>query len=282
MPAGFVYILTSPNSPFVKIGGTEFPPAKRLREINSTDPYARHGPWLISDFRQVKDWQAVEAALHAAFATRRHITIVGARELFDVPVVAARADLERLEPAQLVHHDAVDKMCQDRAFALYLEKLFRFSGLASWLHTQGSWTVSLFPRTGAGRRYFTLNIGSHEVAYSTRWGEDGHGLTHSIVVDRLIHDYPELAAWLSDRRGSLQSAPYATARDRATSVTFDGTFPDAELLFAKPGMRRALIAYWSDALIDLHERDVQSVHAQHHNYNAVAALMQRLRDRPLF
>ena len=42
---GFVYILTSPNSPYIKIGGTEHPPAVRLRSINSGSAYEAHGPW---------------------------------------------------------------------------------------------------------------------------------------------------------------------------------------------------------------------------------------------
>lgn len=45
MSEGFVYILSSANSPFVKIGGTEFPPAIRLRAINTGSAYEEHGPW---------------------------------------------------------------------------------------------------------------------------------------------------------------------------------------------------------------------------------------------
>ena len=36
---GHVYILESDNCDCIKIGGTDFPPAKRLREINKTDKH---------------------------------------------------------------------------------------------------------------------------------------------------------------------------------------------------------------------------------------------------
>ena len=47
MAQGFVYILVSPNSNFVKIGGTERPISERLRDINGTSPYSDHGPWEL-------------------------------------------------------------------------------------------------------------------------------------------------------------------------------------------------------------------------------------------
>lgn len=42
MPQGFVYILISPNSNYIKIGGTEHSITKRLREINGTISSAHH------------------------------------------------------------------------------------------------------------------------------------------------------------------------------------------------------------------------------------------------
>lgn len=41
------------------------------------------------------------------------------------------------------------------------------------------------------------------------------------------------------------------------------------------GVRRALIAYWSEALIELKERNALSINAKHHNWNAVAELNLR-------
>jgi hypothetical protein len=58
---GFVYILVSPNSSHIKIGGTERPISERLRGINGTESYAGHGPWELSDFLHVIDWPVVHA-----------------------------------------------------------------------------------------------------------------------------------------------------------------------------------------------------------------------------
>ena len=41
---GHVYVLTSPQSPFIKIGGTTHAPLKRIREINACEPYKSLGP----------------------------------------------------------------------------------------------------------------------------------------------------------------------------------------------------------------------------------------------
>ena len=70
MAQGFVYILVSPNSNYVKIGGTERPISERLRDINGTSPYSDHGPWELSDFLYVTDWRLVEGELHRHFAIK--------------------------------------------------------------------------------------------------------------------------------------------------------------------------------------------------------------------
>ena len=62
--SGYVYILTSPNTECVKIGGTDYPPLKRIKEINSSEPYKSLGPWSLADFRQVKNWKEIEYNLH--------------------------------------------------------------------------------------------------------------------------------------------------------------------------------------------------------------------------
>ena len=66
---GCVYILTSPNTSLVKIGDTDYLSAKRIREINTTEPYKELGPWATYDFRQVDDWRKVGHHLHYAFCT---------------------------------------------------------------------------------------------------------------------------------------------------------------------------------------------------------------------
>jgi hypothetical protein len=67
VPQGFVYVLVSPNSNFIKIGGTERPISERLRGINGTASYSEHGPWELSDFLHVTDWRLVEGEIHRHF-----------------------------------------------------------------------------------------------------------------------------------------------------------------------------------------------------------------------
>ena len=71
MPQGFVYILVSPNSKYIKIGGTKKPISERIGDINSSVSYGGHGPWSLSDFLHVKDWQQVEGGLHRHFKRKR-------------------------------------------------------------------------------------------------------------------------------------------------------------------------------------------------------------------
>jgi hypothetical protein len=81
MPQGFVYILVSPNSDYIKIG-TERPISERLRGINGTESYAEHGPWQLSNFLHVTDWRLVEGEMHRHFQAHNIRDIVGRRELF--------------------------------------------------------------------------------------------------------------------------------------------------------------------------------------------------------
>jgi hypothetical protein len=64
------------------------------------------------------------------------------------------------------------------------------------------------------------------------------------------------------------------AADHGVQVEFDASFGDAEKIFGLPGMRRALVAYWADALADLRERSVKSSYARYHSYDAVAELLR--------
>ena len=281
MAEGFVYLLTSINSaPHVKIGGTENPPTVRIREINGTASYGPLGPWLLSDFRHVHDWRLVEGQLHQQFNAARTVDIDGTRELFAVAVPDARRAMADLPRHQLVRVDEVDRIFQDRALALYLERLFRFSGLSSWLHTQGAWTLRLFPSTSGGR-YFTLNIGGHEVAWSPIPRSDQPN-RHAIIVDQLIEEFPEVRNWLKSHDGEIRRAEYKSSYGRAVTLDFAADFAEAEHIFGLPGVRRALVAYWSEALIDLHERGANSVFGRYHDYNAVAKIMTRLANRPIF
>src|SRR5271166_5557484 len=126
---GFIYVLVSPKCAFVKIGGTEIPPVVRIREINSSSNYSDTGPWELSDCRYVHDWREVERLMHCRFSDQRHLAEnSGARELFRISPAEARSELRQLGPELLVGQDAVEQMFVYPDFALYLEKLFAFSG----------------------------------------------------------------------------------------------------------------------------------------------------------
>jgi len=275
---GYVYVLVSPNCGYVKIGLTTKAPMLRIREINGSDNYGGFGPWELSDFREVLNCQAVESLLHTNFDDKRATTETGASELFRISPAEARKSLESLDPSLLTKQTQVDKLFHDSDFKLYLLKLFAFTGLPGWLGAQGAWTFSLYPSTGRGR-YFTTNIGPHEVAFSTLRTRDGSGPFHLIVVDRLIRDFPDVGRWVMDHNGDMADDTYDRALGHSTSIAFEGSFPEAEKFFGLDGARRAMIAYWTEALIRLEERGVLSNYARFHNYNAVAKLVAALRER---
>lgn len=58
--------------------------------------------------------------------------------------------------------------------------------------------------------------------------------------------------WLGQRAGDVQSADYKAA-ERPVSASSDEAFAKAERIFALDGVRRAMVAYWADALADLRE-----------------------------
>lgn len=267
---GFVYILVSPNSSYIKIGGTERPISQRLRAINGTEAYAGHGPWELSDFLHVSDWRLVEGAMHKHFSKDNIRDVEGTRELFGVAPHTARNRLKETDVALRVGHEKTRKIFQHADLKLFLFRLFQLSGLYGSLDLQGAWTLSILPKTNGGR-WFTLNIGPHEVAFTTFKAADGK-FEHYIILDRLILEYPETIIWVGKRDGVVQEAAYASAR-RAVIVSFWDNFASAERFFALPGVRRALIAYWSESLADLRERNANSVYARYHSYDAVSELI---------
>ena len=271
---GCVYVLTSPNCEFIKIGGTDYAPMKRIKEINSCQPYAGHGLWTLHDFREVSDWRAVERHLHYQFRTQLAVSIAGQKELFAIAPRLAADALSRIDPASVLRKPKVERLFQDHELLSYLQKLFTHTGLLNWLDIQGAWTFTLFPST-AGSRFFTINIARHEVAFSTI-RPSGASPVHMMHMDRLIHDFREVRSWVKERGGEMVDDNYASALERSTSVLFEGSFADACMFLEMPGVRRAMIAYWTEALIGLHERGSLSVHARRHNWNAVAALKSRI------
>jgi hypothetical protein len=139
--AGFVYLLVSRNCEFIKIGGTEFPPTKRVREINASVNYSAMGPWRLEDFREVSDWRKTESHLHFKFGAHRETQT---RELFRIAPATVSQALQNLDPENILKRPVIDRMLQDTEFAKYIVKLFRFSGLLHFFEIQGAWTFSIF------------------------------------------------------------------------------------------------------------------------------------------
>lgn len=270
--SGYVYILTSKNCESIKIGGSNYPPMKRIREINNTSPYKEYGIWHLQDFRQVNDWRLVEYNLHYQFRSFLNKEIANQKELFLVSWQTASNSLNQLDESFIVKKPKVDRMFQDNDFRTYLNDLFEWAGLNYWLDYQGAWSLALFPSTSGGR-YFTLNIGRHEVAYSIL-PKKGAAIIHMILLDDLIREYPEIGAFLEKHQGYFYETPYSSAMERSVCITFEGTFEVASQFLSLKGVRRALIAYWHEALFRLKSNNTSSVYSRFHDYNAVAKLIR--------
>lgn len=268
---GYVYILSSINCDCIKIGGSDYPPMKRIKEINTIDPYKSLGPWTLSDFRQVSDWRKVEYNLHYKFRSKQNTSIEQQKELFYLSIHEASHALNEIDPNEILNKPKIDRMFQDNDFLEYIRYLFSFTGLMNWLNIQGAWTFVLFPSTSGGR-YFTLNIGPHEVAFSTLPTKTDKQF-NMVLVDKLIFDFGDVINWIASHEGRIEVDQYATALPRSTSLSFYGAFKEIIEFYSLDGVRRALIAYWNEALISMKEKNTMSVHAKHHNYNAVAKIM---------
>jgi hypothetical protein len=273
-PTGHVYVLTSPHSPFIKIGGTAHAPLKRIREINACEPYKSMGPWSLHDFRQVTDWRNVEYRLHYALRSKLVSSIPGQKELFAAAASDVSAYLAGLDTSLIVKKPQIDRLFQETELADFLEKLFSTAALLKWLDLQGGWTFSLFPATSGGR-YYTLNIGRHEVAFSAIANKE-RPLTHMIYMDQLVQDFREPYAWLLEHGGTFSDGHYASAKSHATSVMFSSSFDEAAEFLGLPGVRRAILAYWNESLVEMQERGSLSVFARYHHWNAVAELHRRI------
>ena len=199
---GYVYILQSPNCDCIKIGGTDYPPLKRIKEINATEPYKSLGTWTLADFRQVADWRTLEHNLHYQFRSSLNKEIQNQKELFHLSVAEASKALNALNPDEIIYKPKIDRMFQDEAFLAYIIRLFKFTGLIHWIEQQGIWVFVLFPSTNGGR-YFTLNIGSHEVAFSTLGKKDSPQI-NMLVMNSLILDFPEVKQWIKITMESLK------------------------------------------------------------------------------
>lgn len=277
---GFVYILDSPNSEFIKIGGSDYPPPKRVKEINSCEPYKSIGPWSIFDFRQVTDWKKTESFLHYVFRSKLVKHIKGQKELFNINSHEAAEKLNCINPNEIIKKPKIDRMFNDEDFSKFILLLFSLTGLEHWIDFQGIWTFVLFPST-CGGRYYTLNIGPHEVAFSTLPKND-NSQRHMILMDKLILDFKDVLTWLNKHSGEIIYDAYKTALPRSYSIFFDGNFNTAIEFLQLEGVRRALIAYWTEGLIRLRERNTNSSFARFHNWNAVAEINKQIKNNRLW
>ncbi|MGW5524096.1 GIY-YIG nuclease family protein [Gordonia sp. NPDC003950] len=277
---GYIYVLSSPNCGSLKIGRTDRLPPHRLKEINANPVYREHGPWSIVQAAQVTDTVAAETHIHRKIRSLANATISGQKELFDVSITEA-CKLIRQTPnhVELTAYPKLERCFFDPRLAEYLDKLYGLPGMSNFIDDQGAWTLSLFTGT-AGGRFFTVNIGPHEVAYSStpRRGEVVH--ENFLMVDRLILDFPEVRKWVRKHGGSVSNVHYESQRDRATGITFHGTFADALELLALPGVRRSLIAYWTEGLLEMRENGKESRYRSSHQWNAVAELQRRAEGLP--
>lgn len=271
---GHVYALVSPKTELVKIGGTDFPPMKRIKELNSSARYRELGPWHLSDFREVTDWRKVEAFLQYTFRSLLDTEIIGAKELFQVAREIVSAKLNEIDPDQIITKPKIDRMFQDAGFSTFIMRLFSFTGLLNWIDIHGASTFVLFPGTGRGR-YFTINICCHEVAFSTLPEATSGKAIHAIVMDCLIYDFHDAIRWVNNHKGSVRDDPYLTGLPRWVEFFFEADFDAAASFLRLDGVRRALIAYWAEALIGLKESGVSSVFARFHNRNAIAEVRSR-------
>jgi hypothetical protein len=278
---GLIYVLHSPRCKSIKIGRTNVSLVERIRGINASPNYGPLGLWTVAGCLRVFNTESIERRLHKLFAQKRSHLDNGVNELFEVSVLEALDELAKIEPELRAGHPQATKLFRDHLFRDYLLKLFHLTGLFGALDQQGAWTLSLYPST-AGGRYFTLNIGTHEVAFSTlpRKRSTEEQLSF-VVVDRLLLDFQDTISWLENNGGQILETTYETDRGRSVMVEVPGPFTKMMMFLELDGVRKALIAYWVDWLVEMREHQTKSLFARFHNYEAVFLLAdyRRLKEQ---
>jgi hypothetical protein len=99
-----------------------------------------------------------------------------------------------------------------------------------------------------------------------------------LLMDKLIFDFPAVIQWVKRHNGSIKEEAYDKALPRSASVFFEGDLNIAHEFLSLDGVRRAMIAYWTESLILLQERESSSPYAKYHNYNAIAELNQKYKN----
>jgi hypothetical protein len=280
MKEGWVYVLGSDTHPFHKIGITTTSPAQRVKEINRDSTYGPFGPWYEIDVRKVRNVTEVETSLHRQLQERRSLRIPRAREVFEITKDEARAALSTIPESDLADSVPIQRLMVEPDLIDYLMALFKNSGLENFRDIQESWTFSLFPKT-AGGRFFTLNIDRHEVAFA-KPVNDSELHYFSIVVDCSVGRDREFKQKLKPLAGAIYRTPYLSNWGNAVSVNFEASFDEASRLFEVTAFRRALVAYWYDALLRMRDLGNRSLHAKHHNYGAVSEIFRHMEQRRRF
>ncbi|WP_188672234.1 GIY-YIG nuclease family protein [Neptunicoccus cionae] len=281
MKSGWVYALYSNQSPLIKIGLTTTSPAKRIREINCSKNYGPLGPWLQLDVRQVKDTRGIEKTLHRQLNHYAHKDVPTASELFEISPNQAREALLQIPASELLAPLPITNLNLEPDFVAYLIALFRNSGIENFRDIQESWTFSLFPKTDGGR-FFTLNIDKHEVAFSRPIASEPPLVHHEIVVDHMVLKDRDLKNWVRENGGLIKKTQYKSSWGNASTLVFQSTFDQARTLFQFPGFRRALIAYWYEALLRMQDRGTRSFFAKNHNYDAVSEIFRHMSEAHSF
>ena len=280
MKEGWVYVLGSETHPAHKIGLTTTSPAQRIKEINRDSIYGPYGPWYELDVRKVRNVNAVETSLHRLLNKKRSLRVPRAREVFEITRDEARAALFSIPEAEFTDSVPIQKLLIEPDFLDFLMALFRCSGLENFRDTQESWTFSLYPSTGGGRD-FTLNIDRHEVAYAAST-DDPKLQVFSIVVDSSIAASREFRRSVKHLCTDISNAPYQSNWGNAAVVGLVAPFDEAARLLVSSVFRRALVAYWYDALLRMRDQDTRSLHAKRHNYGAVSEVFRHMEERRRF
>ncbi|HFZ8996697.1 TPA: GIY-YIG nuclease family protein [Citrobacter freundii] len=270
---GYVYVLQSIKTGYIKIGGTDYLPEKRCSEINKQVGYREFAPWTVVDFREVANWRAVEKYLHYIFRDSRVNNIAHQKELFAIKASDVFCRLEGMSARQIASRPKIDRMFHHQAMSDYLVKLFIMLRLDKRREQEGVWTFTLFPGANPGwARFFTINIHSHEVVFSTKCQ---NYQANYLRMDDFIQDYPETLRWLRQREGGIETGHYKTALPHSKSAFFCGDFQDCMAFLEQPGVCEATVSYWDRALAKYN----YSIQAKYHNYEAVAEIFKRIHAR---
>lgn len=270
MSAGFVYALRSDETPYIKIGRSRRLPPLRLAELNANNGYGGLGPWEIIDFIQVTDAVAAETFIHRSLRDRKVAEIKGAKELFSITAIEATEALSSCPDEIYAGAEKLARLRHDAGLQSLLRTVFDVTGLGLARAEEGRWTLSLYPSTSGGR-LFTLNIGKHEVAYAVDpRGQDK--IEFIFVTDRMYR-----ANALSRLYRGIGQLAYKSASSRLQPNHFECSMAEMETKLRDPMMRRGLVAYWMDHLISLKLSGQASLHARHHNANAVREILSTAR-----